>query len=68
MSREKMDFNTLHRQWLYTPDSYDDEEIVEVHECPFCCEEDFDLVALKIHLLNSCDEFRKISIPKKLDD
>lgn len=28
-------------------------------KCPFCNEEDFDLIGLKYHLLTYCEEFRK---------
>jgi len=34
--------------------------------CPFCGEDDFDLIGLKHHLLNFCDEFREtISIEEE---
>lgn len=32
-------------------------------ECPFCGERDFDLVGLKGHLLNTCEEFDKTETP-----
>jgi hypothetical protein len=32
-------------------------------ECPFCGEKDFDLVGLKGHLLNSCEEFEETDTP-----
>lgn len=32
--------------------------------CPFCYEDDFDLIGLKIHLLNGwCDVFNETKIP-----
>lgn len=32
--------------------------------CPFCYEDDFDLIGLKIHLINGwCDVFNGVKIP-----
>ncbi len=27
-------------------------------KCPFCGEDDFDLIGLKYHLINYCDEYK----------
>jgi hypothetical protein len=29
-------------------------------KCPFCGEDEFDLIGLKIHLLNHCEEFKEL--------
>lgn len=41
-----------------------DDELVT---CPFCGEEDFDLIGLKLHLsLGHCDEYEEIDALKEL--
>lgn len=37
-----------------------------VLECPFCCEDDFDLVGLKGHLLHDCTGFAEIEAPTRV--
>ena len=32
--------------------------------CPFCKEKDFDLIGLKSHLQNDCEQYRKIETLK----
>jgi len=48
------------------------DHILETHRnrlvtCPFCDEEDFDLVGLKSHLVNGdCEEFNKVPLPNRV--
>ena len=32
-------------------------------ECPFCGENDFDLIGLKSHILNHCEKFDEMESP-----
>ena len=48
----------------------DDEDFVEEQmiyvSCPFCDEEDFDLVGLKGHLSGDCEAWNEIEVAKRL--
>lgn len=39
---------------------------MEYIKCPFCNENDFDLLGLKIHLVNYCEEYDKIDTRRNI--
>jgi len=46
-----------------------DEDIIENDViCPFCWEGEFDLIGLKIHLLNYCESFAETPLSDKKED
>jgi len=46
--------------------SKNDIKVIEMVVCPFCGEEDFDLIGLKSHLLNDCENFINTKFLKRV--
>lgn len=43
-----------------------DVKLTEDIDCPFCSEPGLDLIGLKIHLARYCDQYDKLTVPKRI--